>query len=212
MSKKCAPLWREAHVQVKMHKTRQLRTTFGSWDVEKVHAVVARSTFPRQNGKNTTCSDHFLTCRGRKSARRCDAKHISKSKVSKTEGVRATFWRSDVDHHHHHHHHHNHNNNNNNNYYYYYYHYYYYYYYYCYCCNYNYNYNNYNYYNHYNNYNNDSYTTPTTTNNYNYNFTTATTTTTIYTTLNDSTLTTTTTTTPLLYTTRLHYITLPYIT
>ena len=41
---KCTPLWREAHV--KMYKTHQVRTTFGSWDVEKVHAVVERSTFP----------------------------------------------------------------------------------------------------------------------------------------------------------------------
>ena len=48
MSKKCTPLWREAHFEVKMYKTPQLRTTFGSWDVEKVHAVVARSTFPSQ--------------------------------------------------------------------------------------------------------------------------------------------------------------------
>ena len=47
------------HVQVKMHKTHQVRTTFGSWDVEKVHAVVARSMFRSQNIKNTTCSDHF---------------------------------------------------------------------------------------------------------------------------------------------------------
>ena len=47
MSKKCTLLWREAHFQVKMHKTHHVRTTFGSWDVEKVHAVVARSTFPR---------------------------------------------------------------------------------------------------------------------------------------------------------------------
>ena len=30
MSKKCTPLWREAHVQVKMYKTPQRRTTFGS--------------------------------------------------------------------------------------------------------------------------------------------------------------------------------------
>ena len=30
MSKKCTPLWREAHFQVKMYKTPQLRTTFGS--------------------------------------------------------------------------------------------------------------------------------------------------------------------------------------
>ena len=35
MSKKCTPLWREAHFEVKMYKTHQVRTTFGSWDVEK---------------------------------------------------------------------------------------------------------------------------------------------------------------------------------
>ena len=28
MLKNCTPLWREAHFQVKMYKTRQLRTTF----------------------------------------------------------------------------------------------------------------------------------------------------------------------------------------
>ena len=35
------------------------------WKFEKVHAVVARSTFPGQNVKNTTGSDHFwrLRCR-----------------------------------------------------------------------------------------------------------------------------------------------------
>ena len=81
MSKKCTSLWREAHFQVKMCKTPQLRTTFGSWDVEKVHAVVARSTFPNQNVQNTPFSDHFWKFRCRKSARRCGAKHISKSKV-----------------------------------------------------------------------------------------------------------------------------------
>ena len=81
MSKKCTPLWREAHFQVKMSKTLQLRTTFGSWDVEKVHAVVARSTFPSQNVQNTSASDHSWKLRCRKSARRCGAKHISKSKV-----------------------------------------------------------------------------------------------------------------------------------
>ena len=30
MSKKCTPLWREAHFQVKMYKTHHSRTTFGS--------------------------------------------------------------------------------------------------------------------------------------------------------------------------------------
>ena len=46
--KNCTQLRREAHFEVKMCKTHQVRTTFGSWDVEKVHAVVARSTFPSQ--------------------------------------------------------------------------------------------------------------------------------------------------------------------
>ena len=78
MSKKCTPLWREAHFEVKMYKAHQVRTTFGSSDVEKEHAVVARSTFQSQNVKNTTCLDHFWKLRCRKSARRCGAKHISK--------------------------------------------------------------------------------------------------------------------------------------
>ena len=59
MSKKCTPLWREARFQVKMYKTHHGRTTFGSWDVEKVHAVVARSTFRSQNVKNTRISATF---------------------------------------------------------------------------------------------------------------------------------------------------------
>ena len=83
MSKKCTPLWREAHFEVKMYKTPQRRTTFGSCDVEKVHAVVARSTFRSQNVQSTPLSDHFWKLRCRKSARRCGAKHISKSKCTK---------------------------------------------------------------------------------------------------------------------------------
>ena len=54
---------------------------------EKVHAVVARSTFPSQNVQNTPCSEHFWKLRCRKSARRCGAKHILKSKVLKTDGL-----------------------------------------------------------------------------------------------------------------------------
>ena len=83
MSKKCTPLWREAHFEVKMYKAHHARTTFGSWEVEKVHAVVARSTFPSQNVQNTTCSHHFWRFGCWKSARRCGAKHISKSKCTK---------------------------------------------------------------------------------------------------------------------------------
>ena len=80
MSKKWTLLWREAHFQVKMDKTQGVRTTFGSWDVEKVHAVVARSTCPSQNVQNTTCSRHFWQLRCWTSACRCGAKHIWKSK------------------------------------------------------------------------------------------------------------------------------------
>ena len=123
MSKKCTPLWREAHFQVKMYKARHGRTTFGSCDVEKVHAVVARSTFPSQNVQNTSVSDVFWKLRCRKSARRCGAKHIWKSKCAKhlsvgrllekctplwreahlevkmlkTLGVRTTFGSSDLE-------------------------------------------------------------------------------------------------------------------
>ena len=81
--KNCTPLWRETHFQVKMYKAHHCRTTFGSWDVEKVHAVVARSTFRSQNVQSTPLSDHFWKLRCRKSAHRCGAKHISNSKCTK---------------------------------------------------------------------------------------------------------------------------------
>ena len=111
-SEKCTPLWREAHLQVKKLKTAHVRSTFWSWGVEKVHSVVAllsqnvqntpcsdhfwklrcriekvhavmaQSTFRSQNVQNTPCSDHFWKLRCRKSARR-GAKHISKSKCWK---------------------------------------------------------------------------------------------------------------------------------
>ena len=113
MSKNCTPLWREAHFEVNVYKTPHVCATIGSWDVEKVHAVVARSTFrsqnvqntpfsdhfwilrcrksaavarstfPSQNVQNTTCLRHYWKLRCRKSARRCGAKHISKSTCTK---------------------------------------------------------------------------------------------------------------------------------
>ena len=52
-------------------------------DVSKVHAVVARSTFASQHVESTPCSDHFSKLICRNSARRCGAKHISKSKAYK---------------------------------------------------------------------------------------------------------------------------------
>ena len=79
MSKKCTPLWREAHFEVKMYKAPQCRTTLGSCDVEKVHAVVARSTFRSQNVQSTPCSG---SCDVEK-VHAVVAKHISKSKCTK---------------------------------------------------------------------------------------------------------------------------------
>ena len=113
--KNCTPLWREAHFEVKMYKTPQLRLTFKSWTVEKVHAVVAPSTFRSQNVQKTPLSDHFWEMskkctplwreahfqvkmhktplsdhfwklRCRKSARRCGTKHISKWKCETHQG------------------------------------------------------------------------------------------------------------------------------
>ena len=65
--------------------TLQLRSTFRSCDVEKVHALVPRSTFASQNVQNTPASEHLWKLRCSKSARRCGAKHMSKSKVLKTD-------------------------------------------------------------------------------------------------------------------------------
>ena len=71
---------------LKSVKARGVSTAFGSWDVEKVHAVVARSTFPSEKCQNTSVSDDFWKLRCRKSARRCGAKHISKWKCTKHLG------------------------------------------------------------------------------------------------------------------------------
>ena len=76
-------LWREAHFQVKMYKTPHARSHFGSCDLEKLRAAVARSTFPSQNVQNTSWSEPFWKFRSRKMARRCGEKHICKLKCTK---------------------------------------------------------------------------------------------------------------------------------
>ena len=64
--KNCTPLWREALFEVKMYKAHHsFSDQFWKLRVEKVHAVVARSTFRSQNIKNTRGSDHFWTFRCR---------------------------------------------------------------------------------------------------------------------------------------------------
>ena len=102
MSKKCTPLWREAHFQVKMYKTHHGRAIFWSWDVEKVHAVVARSTFPSQNVQNTPCSGHFWRFRCRKSVEKVHAvvaRSTFQSQKCKKLRVLSLFWGADVEKH-----------------------------------------------------------------------------------------------------------------
>ena len=91
MCKNGTPLWREAHLQVKMRKTQRFRTYFGSSDVQKWHAAVARSIFVSQNAQNTALSDLFWKFRCSKMARSCGAKHICKSKCGKTDGCGPLF-------------------------------------------------------------------------------------------------------------------------
>ena len=96
MSKKCTPLWREADFEVKMYKTHQLRTTFGSWDVEKVHAVVA-STFWSQKCKKPTGTEYFWTFRCAFTWQAQGIVHLKVRKtwgfcsISKSDGRRGTF-------------------------------------------------------------------------------------------------------------------------
>ena len=81
------------------------RSTFPSQNAQETHkdqttfgswhAVVARSTFPSQNAQSTPFSDHFWKLRYRKSACRC-AKRISKSNVQKTPHARTSFEGWDV--------------------------------------------------------------------------------------------------------------------
>ena len=58
---------------------------------EKLHAVVARNTFPSRNVQNTPWSDHFWRLRCRKSVLRSGVKHISKSKCTKHLSVGRLF-------------------------------------------------------------------------------------------------------------------------
>ena len=115
MSKNCTPLWREAHFEVKMYKTPQLRSNFWSSDVEKLHAAVAKSTlqnvkklcgntfgssdveklhawsaFSIEILKKLRVREHFLHPAVARSA-------FSIENFKKNWGSGSTFWRSDVE-------------------------------------------------------------------------------------------------------------------
>ena len=59
---------------------------------EKLHAVVARSTFRSQNVQGTPFSDHFWKLRCRKSARRCGGKTFPRQKNAKNTTCSDHFW------------------------------------------------------------------------------------------------------------------------
>ena len=98
-SEKCTPLWREAHFQmfqVKLYKATRYWTTFGSWDVGKVHAVVARSRFPSQNAQNTSALGAFLRVATWKKCTPLWHEAHFEVKMLKAPGLRTTFGRWDV--------------------------------------------------------------------------------------------------------------------
>ena len=74
----CTVLWREAHFQVKMHKTHQVRRC-GSTLVQ-----------------NTPGSDHVWKLRCGKMSRPCGAKDTFKSKLKKTDDPKVIFGRCGV--------------------------------------------------------------------------------------------------------------------
>ena len=97
MSKKCTLLWREAYFEVKMYKTPQCRTAFGSCDVEKVHAVVARKHISKSK-----CTKHFgvgplLEVEMLKKCTPLWHEACFEFKMHKTHHVRTTFGGSDVE-------------------------------------------------------------------------------------------------------------------
>ena len=82
-----AVMARSTYFEVKMYKAHRSRNTFGSWDVEKVRALVARRSFGSQHVQSTPFSEHFWKVWCWKSARCCGAKHMSKSKCRKHPSV-----------------------------------------------------------------------------------------------------------------------------
>ena len=90
MSKKCTPLWREAHVQVKMYKAHHARNTFGSFEMFKKCTPLWREAhFEVNSAKNCGIRSAFgrsdVVLRGRRRGL------CTLSKVSKTWGFCGSF-------------------------------------------------------------------------------------------------------------------------
>ena len=78
-----------------MLKTLGVRTTFGGWDVEKVHSIVARSTCPSQNVQNTMLGPLLEIEMSKKCTPLWREAHVE-VKLLKAPHGRATFGRSGV--------------------------------------------------------------------------------------------------------------------
>ena len=70
---------------------RRVRSQLAWWEMKNCTGCNPTSTFPSQKCRKLTGSDHFWKLRCQKSARHCGAKHISESKVSKTDGFGPLF-------------------------------------------------------------------------------------------------------------------------
>ena len=66
---------------------RRVRSQLARWEMKNCTPLWREAHFASQNVQNTSASDHFWKLRCRKSARRCGAKHISKSKCTKHTSV-----------------------------------------------------------------------------------------------------------------------------
>ena len=96
MSKTCTALWREAHFKVKIYNTHQVRSTFGSWNVETFHAVEAEAHAQVKMLKTrshawTTLEGSDVGLRGRRKGFRTLPKVSKTWAFSKNDGRRGAF-------------------------------------------------------------------------------------------------------------------------
>ena len=85
-------LWRKAHLQVKMHKTPHGRSHFGSCDVQKLHAAVAKSAFASENVQNTAWAEPFWKLRCSKTPRGCATSTFASQNAQNTT-FPEPFWK-----------------------------------------------------------------------------------------------------------------------
>ena len=87
MSKKCTPLCREAHCEVRMRKAPHILTAFGSWEVEKKTPLRRQAHLEVKSVTNlrvrSTCGRWELRC-GKSARRRCGAKICAKLKSGRS--------------------------------------------------------------------------------------------------------------------------------